>query len=499
MSGRKPILIAADIPIGLPSQPSDVYKTVKAKTFLEWLGAVKGRLAADRQTWREGLIAAGVAQRSAVRPFVSIGKGEEIGVLRAKRACDKASNAESVYCLDHGGKQVGRAALQLWFEVLLPLRRQFQQRLAVWTFEPWDQAEVIVAVRAVRESGIEVRQSSGLRIGILVCDDQAWAFAPTALYVQPEIHSDETPNAVELRATDVDRIMWRLSPEARKLDEHRPLPADLCKEIREADTEIGQTELPLAALETTEAATELAPPIAFDVARQVRVFEPYIQYVEISLAGCAIQRHRVEVPKSIQRIDAEAEINARLRTTFELIEKNSAVSSKALEDELKQLRDNFTRALGKPWGRVLLRSTRPLFDERIGRFRERLAAHKKAVEESLAKHLKKSGDQLIEYFLPLVKRSPPDVLLGQITTREPNDDQIRSWLGCELDKVFPEPQDLVTEMKLDVQFRDVTYETLNEEGFGEKLRDAYPQVNWDKPFDEFDAAKARDSEGKEQP
>jgi len=48
-------------------------------------------------------------------------------------------------------------------------------------------------------------------------------------------------------------------------------------------------------------------------------------------------------------------------------------------------------------------------------------------------------------------------------------------------------------MKLDVQFRDVTYETLNEEGFGEKLRDAYPQVEWDKPFNEFDAAKARGS------
>ena len=358
----------------------------------------------------------------------------------------------------------------------------------------------IAAVRALRESGVEVRQSSGLRIGILVCDDRAWAFAPTALYVQPEIHSDETPNTVELRATDVDRIMWRLSPEARKADEHRPLPAELCEEIHEADTEIGQSELPLATLEATDAALHLAPPIAFDVARQVRVFEPYIQYVEISLTGCAIERHRVEVPKSIQRIDAEAEINARLRTTFELIEKNSAVSSKALEDELKQIRDNFTRPLGKPWGRVLLRSTRPLFDERITRFKQRLAEHKKAVEESLAKHLEKSRDQLVEYFLPLVRQSPPDVFLGQITTRKPSDDQIRSWLGFELGKVFPEPQDLVTEMKLDIQFRDVTYETLNEEGFGAKLRDAYPQVNWDKPFDEFDAAKARDSDkGNAQP
>lgn len=387
----------------------------------------------------------------------------------------------------------------------------------------------IAAVRALSEAGVLVRQSSGLRIGILVCDDRAWAFAPTALYVQPEIHSDETPNAVELRAADVDRILWRLSPEARKADQQRPLPAEphcevregetklgqtglppslpegkgadqqrplpaeLHREVREAETEIGQTELPPSLLKATEASLQLAPPIAFDVARQVRVFEPYIQYVEISLTGCAIERHRAEVPKSVQRIDAAAEINDRLRTTFDLIEKNSKVSSKALEDELKQLRDNFTRPLGKPWGRVLLRSVRPLFDKRIDQFRQRLTEHKKAVEELLAQYLEKSRDQLVEYFLPLVRQSPPDVLLGQITTRKPSDEQIRSWLAFELEKVIPKPERLVTEMKLDVQFRDVTYETLNEEGFGEKLRDAYPQVNWDKPFDEFDAAKARDS------
>jgi hypothetical protein len=42
-----------------------------------------------------------------------------------------------------------------------------------------------------------------------------------------------------------------------------------------------------------------------------------------------------------------------------------------------------------------------------------------------------------------------------------------------------------------LQFRDVTYETLIEHGFGEKLCDAFPQVEWAKPFTEFEAARAR--------
>jgi hypothetical protein len=47
-----------------------------------------------------------------------------------------------------------------------------------------------------------------------------------------------------------------------------------------------------------------APPVRFDLARQVRVFEPYLQYVELSLTGAAIQRHRLAIPPSIQKLGA---------------------------------------------------------------------------------------------------------------------------------------------------------------------------------------------------
>ncbi len=51
----------------------------------------------------------------------------------------------------------------------------------------------------------------------------------------------------------------------------------------------------------------------------------------------------------------------------------------------------------------------------------------------------------------------------------------------------------MSDMSLDVQFRDVTYETLKQEGFAEKLRQAYPMVDWDKPFTEFNAAEEREA------
>ena len=63
----------------------------------------------------------------------------------------------------------------------------------------------------------------------------------------------------------------------------------------------------------------------------------------------------------------------------------------------------------------------------------------------------------------------------------------------ELDSVFPRPEELITDMRLDVHFSDVTYETLCQDGFFEALKKAYPKVDWEKPFNEFNAAREKPS------
>jgi len=69
------------------------------------------------------------------------------------------------------------------------------------------------------------------------------------------------------------------------------------KEVAKADVEIGKEPLLDMVLEQMSEALELVPPIPFDVSRQVRVFEPYIQYVDINLRGCAIERRKIRLPR----------------------------------------------------------------------------------------------------------------------------------------------------------------------------------------------------------
>ena len=81
------ILIAADVPIGIPAEPSDVYTDLDTPTFLGWLNSIADRC--HDSAWRDQVIAKGVANRSASVPFVSLGKGEKRGGWDGKRQCDR--------------------------------------------------------------------------------------------------------------------------------------------------------------------------------------------------------------------------------------------------------------------------------------------------------------------------------------------------------------------------------------------------------------------------
>lgn len=142
---KRPVLIAADVVIGLPSAPCDVYSEIKASTFLDWLMLTDQRLKTSKASWSEGLIASSFSERTFAKPFVSLKKRASKKEVEAKRRCDELSGGESVYCVDHSAKQVGRASLQFWFEVLVPLRKEFHDQLAVWPFESIVDKKVIVA------------------------------------------------------------------------------------------------------------------------------------------------------------------------------------------------------------------------------------------------------------------------------------------------------------------------------------------------------------------
>ena len=349
------------------------------------------------------------------------------------------------------------------------------------------------AVKLLLDAGIAVQSSPGLRTALVVVDNEGYIFTPTALYLEAEPTDGAASNAVRMSGEQVSQALARLSPAAKTIAIAQAKTPEAKQHIEALTVDVVSAPITPEKLAEVTSSLETAPPVRFDLARQVRVFEPYLQYVELSLTGAAIQRHRMAIPEKIQNLGGSEELENRLRTTFELIEKGSKLSSKPLEDALNEIRKNFTPSLGKDHGRVVLKAAKPHLVARLNEFRIKLEVHQKAVAEDLQKHLDTSREQIVAYYLPRVIEAKPDALLGQSQNGEVSEAAAKRWLNGELDKVFPSAETLIQEMKLEERYKDVTFETLNRKDFLESVKDAFPYVDWDKAYSEFKAAGQSDA------
>ena len=346
----------------------------------------------------------------------------------------------------------------------------------------------IEAIEKLRAAGILVQSAPGLRTALVVVDEVGFIFTPTPLYLEGEPTEGRSLNAMRMSGNQVTAALARLSPAAKAIAVAQAKTPEEKALITALPVDVDSKPVEAAQFAAIAAGLKQAPPVEFDLARQVRVFEPYMQYVELSLTGAAIQHHTLAIPSSIQKLGGSQELDDRLRTTFTLIERGSKLSSKPLEDTLNEIRKNFTPSLGHDHGRVVLKAAKPRLVTRLTAFRKKLEEHQKSVEAGLQQHLDESREKVIEYYLPRVVASPPDALLGQLLTGKPTDDDAKRWLDAELDKVFPSAQSLIQGMKLEERFKDVTYETLNRPDFLQSVKEAFPNIDWDKAYGEFLAA-----------
>lgn len=344
----------------------------------------------------------------------------------------------------------------------------------------------LTAVKTLRDSGIVVNSTPGLRTGLVIVDHAGYIFTPTALYLEAEDRPAEAPNAMRLSKDQVTEALARLSLAAKAIAIAMAKTEEEKSRIKEQAIEVPAAPVVDEQFAAINRRLEEAPPVRFDIARQVRVFNAYLQYVELELSGAAIQRHRLAIPSSIQKLGGAKDLEGRLRTTFDLIEKGGQLSSKALEKTLNDIRKNFTPSLGKDHGRVVLKAAKQHLDERLVKLRDELKAHQEKVEKELQGQLDESRKQIVEYFVDRVVASPPDAMRGQFLNF--GEAEAKAWLERELDRVFPKAEALIQKMNLDVRYKDVTLETLNREDFLDAVKEAFPHVDWDKAYNEFRAA-----------
>ena len=329
------------------------------------------------------------------------------------------------------------------------------------------------------EEGVEVRVERGLRTCVMICDDLGYAFFTPPMLVEDLEENHIGVNAIQLHPEQVKSVALALCPGADNSTTTPPSP------------ELGKAVVTEKQIEQIKEALAANPPQKFDLARKVNVFNAFIEFAELRMTGLHISKHTVQLPRNLVLALKDDTTAKRLLTTFRLVGEDSKVAKEAtdIDQKVRQVRDTLTRSLGDGIGTVILRSKRKQFSEAVERIRADIARFQEKVTERLEKEIESSKRKLVEGLLPAIKKNPPEALTSQLSGK-PTVEILRRFLDNELSRVFPEAKSLIGEMRLDWTPKGVTYETLSNPEFQQKVRAAFPYENFDKPFSEFEAAPA---------
>jgi hypothetical protein len=320
------------------------------------------------------------------------------------------------------------------------------------------------AVELLQQQGVVVRHQAGMRIGIFICDDFGWSFAsfPALVEADPCVES-EAYNAVALTEAQIMMLRAELPP------------------VKNHQTEVSTFEYPVVGSERVEAdhlnnvtnALKIAPPQPFDLARQTQVYAALIQFVELKFEGFSIQNRRIQLPKTLPLITSKDKaLKQRVNASLKILDKfDKPKVLSEVSDRLDELRLAYLVPAGRA-GRVILKSKLRDFESELSAIEDTLDKCKAALRIELQEAL----DQVVNAIAPDLARAaleePPPQFRGLFPITE---EFAGIYVRGELSKVFPTAESLVKEMKIHKFYKDVTYETLKNTEFKEKILQGIPR------------------------
>lgn len=319
------------------------------------------------------------------------------------------------------------------------------------------------AVEKLAAAGVPLHQHEGLRIGVLICDDAGWSFATSPSLVEADPAGDsEAFNAIVLTAAQVVVLRAEL-PAINKESEREPAPEY---------TVVGTELVNEATLTKVKRALDIAPPQQFDLARQTQVYAALIQFVELTFEGFNIQSRRVQLPKTLPLIASKDKaVKDRLTASLKVldqIEKPKAL--REVTTQLEELRNAYLVPVGQA-GRIMLKSKRSDFEKELKAIEDSLEACKKTLVTDLQAALEGVVDAIVPDLARAVMADPPPRFRGLFPATE---ESAAEFVKDELAKTFPTADELVAGMKIHKFYKDVTYETLKNKDFSERVMKEIP-------------------------
>ncbi len=327
--------------------------------------------------------------------------------------------------------------------------------------------------KAAADAGTTLNRQDGIRIGLVIADSITVIYSPTPKLIEAGPKKPDTPNA----------IVFGNPPE------------QVCRELGQGpngtrDQRVGLDKAERARIADLKDNLDRNPPQQFDIARTVRVFNAYFEFVDFELSGLQIQRRTAHIPSDLMGLAKDTKTQNKLQASFKLIDESSSVSGKAFQDCKKRLVSEYLTIL-PGFGHVVLRAVKPKCENKVRQLERAIKRFQERVLVQLQEAMDESRISLTEALLPAVKNAPPN------RWQKHFDQDISDTLACrllddDLKRAFRSAEALAKEVKIKLVFKGVTYESLQDDNFVELARKKLPAL--DELYFEYDAAKTKNQE-----
>jgi len=238
-----------------------------------------------------------------------------------------------------------------------------------------------------------------------------------------------------------------------------------------ADRQIGLDKVPEAQVQALAQDFKANPPLPFDIARPVLVFNCQIEFVEFGLEKIQLQRQEIPIPSEIMGLAAK-----NIHGLFRL---NPGEDLIAKEDELEKLKHEIDKKFTRPargfGGSLIRRLDKDKFLAEVKKLEVALEILRTVVRAQFQNIAKKKCQELINNLLLAIKRSPPKDCISFLNAKD-GDAKLLKWLQNQLDKPFAKVAKVADEMRVTYRLKGVTFESLKAPEFIARAQEAFPDL-----------------------
>jgi hypothetical protein len=155
-----------------------------------------------------------------------------------------------------------------------------------------DLAALQILQETAERVGGRIQQQRGLRVGIIVTDETTTVYSPPPCLIEAGGQPGEKLNAIRL--------------DTPILDVARTAESDL------RSIDLNPEPMERADVQNTAQDLNANPPVKFDLARKVRVFNARFEFVEFELHGLSLSRKRVPIPSDLMGLVKDSKVGSAL-------------------------------------------------------------------------------------------------------------------------------------------------------------------------------------------